>query len=266
MSVWPAAATEAHDDHTAHEPGRHRSTRAAHEALAGGTASLALAGGHSEESRSRHLAELLLKAQEQERRRIAQELHDEPLQLLVHLGRRLESLETERGVPAAIAAELRAAREQTTTIANRLRMLVGGLRPPALEHFGLVAALRGFLVATEDETGIRTDFQVGGDETRLPPEVELGAFRITQEAVNNVIRHAHAKSLRVWLEFRKDAFALRVSDDGEGFDPALLDQAPESARLGLLGMRERAEILGGRVQIRTGPTVGTTVEARIPLR
>ncbi|MGO8874281.1 MAG: ATP-binding protein [Acidimicrobiales bacterium] len=220
----------------------------------------------AEGERARRYAARLLTAQEEERRRIARELHDEPLQLLVHLGRHLERLESAAHVPAEVATGLSGARQEAHDIADRLRMLVGGLRPPALEQFGLVAALRGFLVRAEEDTAAHLRLRVLGTEARLAPEVELVAFRITQEAVNNAVLHAEAEELCVTLEFAEGSLGLEVSDDGRGFEAASLDQQPEITRLGLLGMQERAEILGGHLEIRTSPGHGTTVRSNFPLR
>jgi signal transduction histidine kinase len=191
----------------------------------------------------RRLTGLLLQVQEEERRRIAHELHDEPLQLLVHLARSLDRLETAPAVPAMLAGGLGEARREALDIADRLKAVVAGLRPPALEQLGLTVALRGFLADVGEESAVHTDMQVTGEDRRLMPEVELGAFRIAQEAVNNVIRQ-------------------RVADDGCGFDPGTVNTpSPPRGGLGMLGMRERAEIAGGRLTIKSAPGEGTVVEA-----
>jgi signal transduction histidine kinase len=215
----------------------------------------------AEGERVHRFAELLLKVQEEERRRIAQELHDEPLQLLVHLARSLERLATTAQTPATLADSLGGARHQTLEIATRLRAVVAGLRPPALEQLGLTPALRGFLADVGDTTALPTDLQVTGTEMRFPLEIELGAFRIAQEAVNNVIRHADAKKLLLTLDFGDDGLSLRVTDDGRGFDPAAIGTQLPAGRLGLLGMRERAALAGGQLTVQSAPGQGTTVVA-----
>lgn len=215
----------------------------------------------AEGERVHRFAEFLLKVQEEERRRIAQELHDEPLQLLVHLARSLERLATAAQTPATLSDSLGGARHQTLDIATRLRAVVAGLRPPALEQLGLVPALRGFLADIGDTTTLSTDLQVTGTEMRLPHEIELGAFRIAQEAVNNVIRHANAKKLLLTLDFGDDGLSLCVTDDGCGFDPAASDTQLPAGRLGLVGMRERAALAGGRLTVQSAPGQGTTVAA-----
>jgi signal transduction histidine kinase len=207
------------------------------------------------------LTALLLQVQEEERRRIAHELHDEPLQLLAHLARSLDRLATAPPVPPIITDGLGEARSQALDIAGRLRAVVAGLRPPALEHLGLAVALRGFLADVAETSTVCMDMQVTGEEKRLPPEVELNVFRIAQEAVNNVIRHASARKLMLALAFDAAGLRLRVADDGCGFDPVTENRLSPSRGLGMLGMRERAEIAGGRLKIRSAPGKGTVVEA-----
>ena len=142
----------------------------------------------AEGDRVHRFAGLLLKVQEEERQRIARELHDEPLQLLVHLARSLERLETTSQNAAALADGFGGARRQSLDIAARLRAVVAGLRPPALEQLGLTAALRGFLADIGGVASVRADMRITGTQARLPSEIELAAFRIVQEAVNNAIR------------------------------------------------------------------------------
>lgn len=214
--------------------------------------------------RVHRFAGLLLQVQEEERRRIARELHDEPLQLLIHLARALERLEATPQTPASLGGGLLGARHQTVDIATRLRAVVAGLRPPALDQLGLVPALRGFLADIADTTSVRPDLHVTGKQTRLPPQVELAAFRIAQEALNNAIRHADATKLRLTLFFRDGELSLRVTDDGRGFDPATADTQLLAGNLGLVGMRERAMVAGGSLTVRSAPGHGTTIAAVLP--
>lgn len=219
----------------------------------------------AEGQRARQFADQLLKVEEEERQRIARELHDEPLQLLVHLARTLEGFGAVPAIPTSLADDLARARQQTLDIAARLRAVVRGLRPPALEQLGLVAALRGFLVEIEDAdaAATRTELQVSGDVVRLTPEIELGAFRIAQEAVNNAIRHGRADQVRLTIVFGGRGLYLRVADNGHGFHPEALAGQLQAEHLGLLGMRERAALLGGRLEISSAPGQGTIVEATI---
>jgi signal transduction histidine kinase len=127
----------------------------------------------------------------------------------------------------------------------------------------LVAAVRGLLADVEDAQAARLDFEVTGTPVRLSADVELGAFRIIQEAVNNVTRHASAHAARVGLRYDEDALRIRVADDGIGFD-APLGTGAGGAQLGLVGMRERANLLGGGLVISSTPGRGTAIEARLP--
>lgn len=198
---------------------------------------------NAERARARRFASLLLGAQEKEQRRIAQELHDEPLQLLVHLSRSLDQ------------AGLEESRQEVLDISSRIRAVVAGLRPPALDRLGLVPALRG--LTASGGPGPQVDLEVSGDGGRLPPDVELAVFRIAQEAVNNAVSHGRPRRVSVAFEQSGGHVRLRVTDDGQGFDPHGADRRADS--FGLTGMHERAELLGGRLQLTSAPGAGTVV-------
>lgn len=219
----------------------------------------------AEGQRARDFADLLLRAQEEERQRIARELHDEPLQLVVSLARSLERFGDSGSLPAALAGDLAAARDQTLDLAAMIRNVVRGLRPPALAQLGLIAALRGFLVAVSEVSGVHAHLDVVGDEARMPPDFELGAFRIAQEAVNNAVRHSGADQLRVTITLAAGEIRLRVADNGRGFDPGALTRQPRADRFGLVGMRERASLLGGTLTVRSVATEGTLVDVLLPV-
>jgi signal transduction histidine kinase len=223
----------------------------------------------TEERRERRLATryaaLVVQAEEDQRRRLARELHDEPLQLLMHLARRLGSLGEAPGIPATTAGGLAEAHQQALEAALRLRSLARELRPPTLDHLGLVAALSSLLADVEEEADLHTDLQVTGEAVRLAGDIELGAFRITQEAVRNTLRHAGARRLQVSISFGADELRLTVTDDGGGFTPDVLDDLA-ATHLGLLGMRERARLLGGDLQVRSAPGTGTVIHVRVPLQ
>lgn len=218
----------------------------------------------SEGRRATRYAALVVQAEEDQRRRLARELHDEPLQLFLHLARRLESLGGVRGVPAAVAGGLAEARRQALDAAARLRTLARDLRPPTLDQLGLVAALSSLVADIEEEAGLVAQLQVTGEVARLDPQVELGAFRIAQEAVRNTLRHARARHLRVSVGFERGELAVTVSDDGCGFAQEDLDEVA-SVHLGLVGMAERAHLLGGQLEVRSAPGEETVVAATIPL-
>ncbi len=215
-------------------------------------------------SRADRYAALVVAAEEDQRRRLARELHDEPLQHFLHLARRLESLARASGVPASVAAGLGEARLHAIDAATRLRGVARDLRPPALDQLGLVAALGSFLADVEEASDLEVELSVHGDTTRLAPDAELGAFRIVQEAVRNTVRHAGARHVEVTVEFAPHGLRLEVADDGRGFVRAGGELA--AGHLGLLGMTERARLLGGSLDVRTAPGAGTVVEASIPRR
>jgi signal transduction histidine kinase len=218
----------------------------------------------SEGRRARRYAQLVVEAEEDQRRRLARELHDEPLQLFLLLARRLESLGEVHGVPEGVANGLKEAHHQTLDAAQRLRTLARDLRPPTLDQLGLAAAVSTLVADIEDEADPVAELRVRGSEIRLAPEVELGAFRIVQEAVRNSLRHADASHLTVTILFEPEELDISVTDDGKGFTlEGRGELDPE--HLGILGMRERARLLSGHLDVRTAPGQGTAVEASFPL-
>jgi signal transduction histidine kinase len=218
----------------------------------------------SEGRRARRYAQLVVQAEEDQRRRLARELHDEPLQLFLHLSRRLESLGEVEGVPRSVAEGLGEAHLQSLDAAARLRNLARDLRPPTLDQLGLVAALSSLIADVQDESETSVEFHVVGTDVRLLSDIELGAFRIAQEAIRNTLRHAKANHLSVSVIFDAHDLTLRIQDNGSGFAPErLAEHDPD--HLGLLGMRERTRILGGHLDVRSTPGEGSIVEATIPL-
>ena len=218
----------------------------------------------SEGRRATQYAALVVQAEEDQRRHLARELHDEPLQLFLHLARRIESLGGAPGVPADVAAGLVEVRDQVLDAAAGLRSLARDLRPPTLDRLGLVAALTSLIADLEDEAGLHIQFQITGAEARVAPELELGVFRLVQEALRNIVRHAETDTCTVIVEFQPEELRLRVIDAGMGFDSDNQDQ-PGAGHLGLLGMRERTRLLGGALQIQSSLGQGTVVQATLPL-
>jgi PAS domain S-box-containing protein len=211
-------------------------------------------------------AAYVIKAQEEERARIAQELHDEPLQTVVHLYRLLDRLSAAPPGPAdEVRQGLGEARGVAEGIAEELRRLARGLRPASLEDLGLVTVLGRLVAEVDGRGGLRAELRVLGEPRRLDPLQELGLFRIAQEGVRNVERHARARRVEVGLRFEADGVVLTVDDDGRGLPPtSLVDGEPQG--LGLVGMDERAALLGGRFTIDSKPMDGTRLRARIPTR
>jgi signal transduction histidine kinase len=144
-----------------------------------------------------------------------------------------------------------------------LHRLSHNLRPASLDRLGLLPAIRQHIHYFEQETGVKVEFvPVRMDYGRLPPELETTLYRVMQEALTNIARHARASRARVVLKRRADRAMVIVEDNGAGFD---LEAAQQSGRLGLLGMRERAELLGGRLTLESAPGRGTKVFAEIPV-
>ena len=209
--------------------------------------------------RLRAYAAKVLQAQEEERRRIAHELHDDPLQSLIYLSRRLETAGTDGG--PSPATTLDESRRLIGQVAATLRETSQRLRPPSLDDLGLVPALRQLCGQVEERSGIRVGLRTTGQPFRLDPDVELGVFRIGQEALHNVERHAAARNASMFLRVQPHALTLEIADDGVGFDA----RADGGGTLGIPGMRERAELLNGSVSISSGQGKGTTVRLELPL-
>ncbi len=200
-------------------------------------------------------------AQELERRRLARELHDETGQALtsILLGlKRLEDIVGE-GEPRAAVAELRALVVATLQDVRRLAV---ELRPKVLDDFGLVAALERLTETFAEQTGIEVQFTATLPPERLSPELETALYRIVQESLTNVVKHARATRVSILLTRKNGAVAAVVEDNGQGFDP---DDVREGG-FGLEGMRERVGLLGGRLQVESGRTTGTTLVAEVPVR
>lgn len=225
----------------------------------------------SDERRARQFAQQIVQVEEDQRRRLSRELHDEPLQLFLHLARRLELLSSDGRVPSTVADGLHDARRQALDAANKLRTVARDLRPPALDELGLAPALSSLAAdadADADDEGTTVNLSVHGDVVRLSPDVELAAFRIVQESLRNALRHAHARHVRVDVHFARHELRLATTDDGQGFRDAVDSShtAPtEFSSMGIVGMRERARLMNGVLHIRSTPGVGTRVEVTVPL-
>lgn len=219
-----------------------------------------------EEVRSR-LLEKVISAQEEERKRMARELHDELGQALTGMLMNLEAAEETLGQDAQGPRErIARARSLATHSIESIRHLIQDLRPAALDDLGLVPAIRAFAEGRLGDRGIRLTLETSGLRDRLPPLVETAVFRVVQEAVTNIVRHAEARSARIRLERSGDRISVTVEDDGRGFDPAEVLHSPDRARaLGLLGMEERVSLLGGSLRVESAPGRGTRVRAEIPL-
>ncbi len=223
------------------------------------------------EEKERLRAELLARAihvQEDERRRIARELHDETGQALGAMVFGLKAAEAalEAGSMQAreVIARLKAAASDNV---RELQGIIYDLRPSVLDDLGLIPALRWLAESRLEVSGIQVNWSITGDERRLGPEVETALFRIGQEALSNVLRHAGAHQVWLGLDFSAGSVTLCVRDNGQGFDvEGVFAHRDDSGRgLGLLGMRERVELLGGAFAVESRPGEGTTVRADVPL-
>jgi signal transduction histidine kinase len=196
----------------------------------------------------------------EERQRLARDLHDSVTQALygVSLYAEAASRALADGDTEPVAANLLEIRETTQEALGEMRLLLFELRPPLLEERGLLGALQSRLGAVEARAGLMTELHGEGAE-RLGPETEQELYRLAQEALNNVLKHAHARHVAVRLEVSNDRAVLEVSDDGVGFEPSLRG----GNGFGLPGMRERAERLGGTLQIESAPGAGTCVRVEV---
>jgi PAS domain S-box-containing protein len=211
-------------------------------------------------------AELLVRlaaAQEEERRHIARELHDQMGQHLAALMLGLEALKTE----TTDKEQVQRLQVLANQIGQEVHNLALELRPTALDDLGLPAALVHYVESWSERSGIAADYHTNGlNGDRLPSPVEIHLYRIIQEALTNVLKHSGARHVSVILERERDSLRAIVEDDGEGFEPAAVAHGPEAgSRLGLLGMKERAVALGGTLDIETAPGSGTSLFIRIPL-
>lgn len=219
---------------------------------------------HRDETRSR-LLDQIITAQEEERRRIARELHDETGQSLTSLALGLAMIAESQDLGAVRerATELRSVAARTL---EEVHHLARGLRPSVLDDLGLLPALERYLKEYEANRAVTLDFHARGFEHRLPGPVEIAVYRIVQEALTNAAKHADASTVSVLLERRDGGVHLIVEDDGRGFDAReVLASGDVERRLGLHGMRERALLLGGSLTVESAPGRGTSVFADIPL-
>jgi signal transduction histidine kinase len=203
----------------------------------------------------------VVEAQELERRRLARELHDETGQALTSILLGLKALEERTGDEASRAAT-QELRELVVSTLQDVRRLAVELRPTALDDFGLVAALERLTASFAEQTGISVDFETALADERLPEEVETALYRIVQESLTNVVKHARARRVSILLARKEGSVKAVVEDDGRGFDPA--EQAGDG--FGLVGMSERLALLGGRLEVESDADAGTTIAAEVPVR
>ena len=219
-----------------------------------------------QQERERALAKVL-EATQQERIRLAADLHDGPVQELTALSYGLERVDRrlETQGPEAVRGLLGEQKEQLTGITRTLRNLLSELRPPALDEHGLAGALKlyGDSFAKQANLNISVDAQV---DHRPAPEVETIVYRVTQEALTNVSKHAQARHVWIRLAVEEDNVGLSIRDDGIGFDPAEAARLLKDGHFGLAGMRERVELGGGHLELDSRPGAGTSIDVALPPR
>jgi two-component system CheB/CheR fusion protein len=204
-------------------------------------------------------------AQEEERQRIAREMHDQFGQQLTVLKLKLDALKEECGDAASLCQQVEALQEVARQLDADVDHLVWEMRPTTLDDLGLQAALSSYTQTWSKHFGIPVQMHASGmDKDRLTPETETVLYRIAQEALNNVAKHSQASHVAFMLERRTDQVSLIIEDDGVGFDLPQVLEADDKG-LGLIGMRERAALVGGTVEIESQPNDGATVFVRIPV-
>jgi two-component system sensor histidine kinase UhpB len=216
------------------------------------------------EEERRRSGTLAMRAQEEERRRLARDLHDEVNQALTAILLRLEALSQDS--PPDRVHELGELKRLVNQAMEELLNLARQLRPTALDDHGLMPAIETQLKRFSARTGIEVRVSTDGDPDTLPEDVQTAVYRILQEALANIGRHAGATAVSVEVEVEDERLELRIRDDGQGFDPASVVRATGNgpgAGLGLSGMAERARLAGGELDVRSAPGGGTTVTLRI---
>jgi signal transduction histidine kinase len=202
----------------------------------------------------------VVQAQELERSRLARELHDETGQALTSILLGLKPLEDALAEHPARAA-LAELREHVVNALQDVRRLAVELRPAVLDDYGLVPALERLIDAFGEQSDVRVDFHSALGETRLPSDVETALYRVVQESLTNIVKHANATQISVSLARRESGVAAVIEDDGAGFD----QRTVREGGVGLLGMRERLALIDGRLEIESRPGAGTTIVAEVPV-
>lgn len=206
------------------------------------------------------------RAQEEERKRISHELHDDTIQALVVLSRQLDALASGgKDVSVEVRQKLEELWDQTDSILQGVRRLSQDLRPAAIDRLGLLPAIRWLAEDSERYSGIKTRVNVIGKEHRLPEEVAIALYRIIQEALRNVSRHSEATRAGIIIEFHDQKTRITICDNGKGFTlPGQVGDLARLGKLGLAGMQERAQLVGGTIFVESIPGRGTTIAVEAP--
>jgi len=204
--------------------------------------------------------------QEEERKRIARDLHDDTIQSLIAIGQRLElARETVGEDPAAAREQLRELRKMVTETIDSVRQFSRDLRPTALEDLGMVPALQYLVSELGQQDSIEVVLNVEGEAEKLPPDLEVAIYRIVQEALTNIRKHARASRAYVEANFQPEQVVITVRDDGIGFTmPEATTELVNKGNLGLMGLEERVQLFGGHLDISSRIGQGTTVQVMLP--
>lgn len=209
----------------------------------------------------------VISIQEEERKRISRGLHDETSQTLTGLAVGLETAVAALPPGAdEVKAKLRELQSLAIKTLDEIHRVIYELRPTLLDDLGLIAAVKWYAESHLEAAGIKMYLETAGQERRLAPRVEIAVFRIVQEAITNIVRHARAESTCISLEFRESSVGIYIEDDGAGFTLDKVESSADRRRgLGLLGMKERVELFGGSLSLRSRPGQGTQLAVEIPL-
>jgi two-component system, NarL family, sensor histidine kinase DegS len=207
----------------------------------------------------------VFQSQELERQRIARELHDDTTQRLLVIANQTQNLVSNGSTIApGERKDLEQIRDEILELSNDVRHLSLDLRPSILDNLGLVPALRWLVDRLFDEIGIDAHLIVTGEVRKLPPEVEINLFRITQEALNNVRRHSKANKASVSLDYAPEKIDLKIEDNGVGLSfPDTVNKLVDQGKMGLIGIKERAKSIGGEVDITSGIGEGTRIQLSV---
>ncbi|AEE91838.1 DegS sensor signal transduction histidine kinase [Tepidanaerobacter acetatoxydans Re1] len=224
-----------------------------------------MSGHISDINERRNLAAKIIKAQEEERQRVARDIHDGPAQTLANIVIQTDICERlmERDLNEA-KKELNQLKKIVRSSLQELRKIIFNLRPSSLDNLGLQAVTKRYCEEFQEETGIRTEFRFFGDKTRLGSEIEVTIFRLIQEALTNVKKHSKAKNCIVKLEFGDGKANLVIADDGVGFEVSTKDSSDSEQHFGIMTIKERVALVDGSFNIESEPGQGTKLFATIP--
>ncbi|MBY7144119.1 histidine kinase [Virgibacillus sp. NKC19-3] len=204
----------------------------------------------------------IIEAQEEERRKISREIHDGPAQMLANILLRSDLVDKtirEKSMSEALN-EMKDVRKMIRTSLYEVRRIIYDLRPMALDDLGLIPTIKKYVSTIEDYNGVQIDFSSIGEDKRLNQKYEIAFFRLVQEAVQNAVKHAEAPLIQVKLEICTEFLTMVIKDNGKGFDPS----TKKDKSFGLIGMRERVEMLDGELNIKSAKGEGTTIFIKVP--